>query len=164
MDKLDYKYIPNTNKLNHVTDFVTTATPSDYRDIKSQSPDNYEYDAIGNLTRDNQEGISRIDWTVYGKIRQITKTNGSSIRYGYDAGGNRISKIAGGDSTYYVRDASGNVMSVYNKKNAFNLVQAELPVYGSSRLGVYNVAVDLQDCPPAVPAAMTFVKDGVADK
>ncbi|MBC7510216.1 MAG: hypothetical protein H7320_15950, partial [Ferruginibacter sp.] len=160
MDKLDYKYIPNTNKLNYVTDFVTTATPADYRDIKNQSPNNYDYDSIGNLIRDNQEGISRIDWTVYGKIQQITKTSGSIIKYSYDAGGNRISKIAGGDSTYYVRDASGNVMSVYNKKNAYNLVQAELPVYGSSRLGVYNVAVDLQDCPPAVPAAMTIFTRG----
>ena len=121
MDKLGNNYVPNTNKLNHVTDTVTMATPFDYRDIKNQSPDNYAYDPIGNLTSDNQEGISKIEWTVYGKIQKISKANGTVIRYSYDPGGNRISKILttatsaiSDDSTYYVRDASGNVMSNKN--------------------------------------------------
>ena len=104
---------------------------------------------------------------MYGKIQQIIKTNGTIIKYSYDPSGNRISKIltstipaASGDSTYYVRDAGGNVMSVYNKKNAFNLVQKELPIYGSSRLGVYNVAVDVQNCPYVVPSAITIFTRG----
>jgi len=29
---------------------------------------------------------------VHGKIQSINKTNGSGIAYGYDTGGNRISK------------------------------------------------------------------------
>lgn len=40
------------------------------------------------------------------------------------------------DTTVYVRDASGNVMSVYVKKTGQALVQTETHLYGSSRLGM----------------------------
>ncbi|MEO6549320.1 MAG: LamG-like jellyroll fold domain-containing protein [Ferruginibacter sp.] len=149
MDNLSYNYIANTNKLSYVTDAVTS-TPADYHDIKNQPVNNFKYDNIGNLIRDSIEGSSNIDWSVYGKIRSITKTNGTVIKYTYDAAGNRISKIVTsgttGDSTYYVRDASGNVLSVYNKKGALNLFQTEIPLYGSSRIGVFNVNIDVQNC------------------
>jgi len=43
--------------------------------------------------------------------------SGTSIDYTYDAAGNRISKAVTSSgvtkSTYYVRDASGNVMSLF---------------------------------------------------
>lgn len=150
MDNLTYKYNANTNQLNQVTDAVTAATPVDYLDVKTQPLNNYKYDKIGNLVSDSAEGISNIDWTVYGKIKTITKTNGTVIKYAYDPDGNRISKIVTtpgtGDSTYYVRDASGNEMSVYNKNGSASLTQTELHLYGSSRLGVYNVNLDVQNC------------------
>jgi len=168
MDNLGYNYVANTNQLNYVTDAVITATPAGYTDIKNQAPNNYAYDNIGNLVSDNLEGISNIDWSVYGKIRMITKTNGTIIKYGYDAAGNRISKIittttpsVTGDSTYYVRDASSNVMSVYNKKSAANLLQTELHIYGSSRLGVYNVNLNVQNCPYLNPPAVTIFTRGI---
>jgi hypothetical protein len=51
-------------------------------------------------------------------------------------------------TTYYVRDASGNVMSVYQAGetaiNGGDLTQAEIHLYGSSRLGIYNVNTDVQ--------------------
>ena len=122
----------------------------------SLAGDNFGYDAIGNLIKDTKEGITNIEWTVYGKISKIIKSN-DTIYYNYDAAGNRISKTvstAGVDkTTYYVRDASGNVMSVYthefatsNNTTTAPLSQTELHLYGSSRLGVYNVKVDVQNC------------------
>src|SRR5678809_1103333 len=96
-----------------------------YNDIKQgQANGNYQYDAIGNLIKDNSEKITNITWSVYGKILSITKTaqnNGDveSIYYTYDASGNRISKevkkknVIATDITWYARDANGNVMSVY---------------------------------------------------
>ncbi len=41
---------------------------------------------------------------------------------------------------YYVRDVSGNVISIYNKSvfTSGAIIQKELPIYGGSRLGVYN--------------------------
>jgi YD repeat-containing protein len=94
---------------------------------------------------------------VYGKISKINKTkNGVNtvILYTYDAAGNRITKSysesgATAVVTYYVRDASGNVMSVYDndygQRKALDgsLFQKEIHLYGSSRIGVYNMNVTM---------------------
>lgn len=78
MDNLSYAYNLSggwlqNNKLRHVTDAVIT-TPGGYGDLKNgQANDNYGYDAIGNLVKDESEGIADggIEWNVYGKISQI---------------------------------------------------------------------------------------------
>ena len=94
--------------------------------------------------------------TPYGKVREVKATDGSkTVSYRYDAAGNRIEKrisslsspvppTAGGEGragqangmgevTHYLRDASGNVMAIYQ-----NDVMIEQPLYGSSRLGMYK--------------------------
>ncbi|GGD08041.1 RHS repeat-associated core domain-containing protein [Hyunsoonleella pacifica] len=83
---------------------------------------NYQYDAIGQLTKDVAEGISNINWRVDGKVERIEKTDGTTIIFEYDGLGNRISKthVPLGNTndatyTYYLRDAQGNVMAVYHK-------------------------------------------------
>src|SRR5690606_33904002 len=58
-----------------------------------------------------------------------------------------ISKTYNGKTTWYVRDASGNVMSVYVKDasvNSNHLTQNEVHLYGSSRLGILNVDEDME--------------------
>ncbi|MBS1538558.1 MAG: hypothetical protein JST20_12510, partial [Bacteroidetes bacterium] len=53
--------------------------------------------------------------------------------------GNRVRKFvsAGNKTTYYVRDASGNVMSTYEKTGANGVIkQIEVPLYGSDRVGM----------------------------
>ena len=45
-------------------------------------------------------------------------------------------KETANDTTVYVRDATGNVMSVYYKPGGGSLVQSEMHLYGSSRLGM----------------------------
>jgi RHS repeat-associated protein len=145
MDDLGYEYITNTNKLKRVSD--NPAYSGYYaEDVDNQTDaSNYEYDAIGNLVKDKAEGIGTatqngIEWNVYGKIVKITKTNGTIINYSYDASGNRISKrvetpSAGTKLTSYVRDASGNVMAVYENISE-TIKQTEVHLYGSSRLGI----------------------------
>jgi len=111
MDSLSYKYNRDgdgnliNNKLNYVRDQVSS---SNYTvDIDDESPDNYEYDRIGNLIKDASENIDTVRWTVYGKINRVVKSSGSTvIDYGYDAGGNRTTKNVSGSAdttTYYVR-------------------------------------------------------------
>ena len=116
------------------------------------------YEAIGNLIKDNTPGEERkIEWNVYGKISKIyigTGTMRASIEYPYDASGNRIEKIMWptdrgiAKSTIYVRNASGNVMSIYEKNNSNcnsgKLTQTEVHLYGSSRLGVFNMKRDME--------------------
>ena len=62
------------------------------------------------------EGISKISWNVYGKASSILKKD-TLITYAYDASGNRISKTVSSGSysvtTFYVRDAQGNVLASF---------------------------------------------------
>jgi RHS repeat-associated protein len=179
MDKLAYYYAVDgsgnkkNNQLLYVYDTVALAT-NYTEDIDRQSVGNYEYDSIGNLTRDNAEKISAITWNVYGKISQITKNTTTVvgdlqlIRYGYDASGNRIRKTAYYNQdatnyraahTWYVRDASGNVMATYTSaglmpKNSTRdttskvpLYLSELHMYGSSRLGIWSRNVNMDVLP-----------------
>ena len=96
----------------------------------------FQYDAIGNLIADGGEGTN-ISWTPYGKVRSVTHNDGTIVNYRYDATGNRVEKritSSGGsiNTTRYVRDASGNVLAIYENDQL-----SEQPIYGSSRLGTY---------------------------
>ncbi|MHA4808141.1 RHS repeat-associated core domain-containing protein [Flavitalea flava] len=131
-----------TNQLSSIRDAVPGIG---YDDIKNQTGPNYKYDAIGNMVADSQARVTNIAWSVYGKILSMANDSGT-ITYTYDAGGNRISKTVKGITTWYVRDASGNVMSTYvqgdNSRNSGALTQTEAHVYGSSRLAILNLTVN----------------------
>jgi RHS repeat-associated protein len=157
MDSMNYQYNRDVsgnlvnNKLSYVKDQVNS---NNYpTDIDNQSSNNYLYDRIGNLKTDVAEGINTIDWTVYGKIKKIDKGSGSNLLYGYDATGNRtIKKVSGAadTTTFYVRDAQGNVLAVYSKKGTDNLKWNEQHLYGSSRLGMWNADTTVPAAPPVV--------------
>ncbi|HMG67899.1 MAG TPA: RHS repeat-associated core domain-containing protein, partial [Chitinophagaceae bacterium] len=158
MDSLNYKYNRDgdgnlvNNKLNYVKDQVSSSNYS--VDIDDQSPNNYGYDLIGNLKKDVSENIDTIRWTVYGKINKIVKnSNAIKINYGYDPGGNRTTKIVSGSAdttTFYVRDAQGNVLAVYTKKGSDDLHWDEQDLYGSSRLGLWRWDTIVPTSPPVV--------------
>lgn len=159
MDNLTYSYdqttTKKTNKLIGIAD-INSLYDIDIDDQKingepfdasNQTTWNYNYDKIGNLIKDASEGIENIEWTIYGKVKSITKSDGTSISYKYDATGNRISKtlggiMGGGYTIYYVRDAQGNIMATYRKGTGSiqnpPLTLVDLQLYGSSRYGVLN--------------------------
>jgi RHS repeat-associated protein len=141
-----YKY--NTNKLRSVSENAPVTASGE--DLENQSIDNYDYDDIGNLLKDNQEDIAEIKWTVYGKVKSVTRKAGSnkpSLEFSYDASGNRVSKKVINTNgivktTFYVRDASGNTMAIYEKESAGALaLLTEQYVYGSSRIGIIKPTV-----------------------
>lgn len=167
MDKLKYKYenvangyVKNTNKLRYVED-----VPSTYNtDIDNQAADNYEYDAIGNLVKDKAEKLNTIDWSISGKPLRIEKQENmydrSEIEFRYDAQGNRVAKIVkpmnyvtspeGWQYTFYVRDASGNVMATYERSGSGASTDYKLidnTIYGSSRLGLQKRDIPLVGVP-----------------
>lgn len=163
MDSLGYKYNRDVNgnllnnRLNHVRDAVNSSNYS--VDIDNQSANNYGYDRIGNLKTDVAEKIGNINWTVYGKIKQVDKNEGSDIAYGYDAGGNRTSKIVSGaadTTTFYIRDAQGNVLAIYSKKGAESLRWDEQHLYGSSRLGMWRYDTLVPTAAPVVGGATSI--------
>src|SRR6185436_16798127 len=92
--------------------------------------------------------------TVYGKIKKIVKSNGTVITYGYDPGGERTSKTININdtitTTFYVRDAQGNVFGVYTQKDEAALKWSEQHLYGSGRLGIFQWDTIIPDAPPVV--------------
>jgi RHS repeat-associated protein len=171
MDDLTYSYVTRTNRLDHVGDNVSATNYEE--DIDGQAAGNFEYDAIGNLIKDSAEGITSISWTVYGKIWEIKKGDSVLISYTYDPGGNRISKTVNKTSpafsvtTWYSRDAQGNVMSVYeagkSSVNGGHLTQTELHLYGSSRLGLLRRSLDVDSIPTPDPYKITMPIFGEGD-
>lgn len=148
---VDKGYLKNTNKLRYVNDAApryydgTSNEVHDY-DIEDQGIDNYDYDEIGNLIKDEAEDIERIEWTVSGKVYAVIRKDEStkaSLYFSYDAMGNRISKksydpVQGNvHTTYYFREASGNTMATYEKRATNSFTLTEQHIYGSSRLGMY---------------------------
>ena len=134
------------------------------------------YDPIGNLIADKQKEIQKINLNVYGKIKSIVRMASSlkkNLIFDYDANGNRIAKHQYGNmtpnstqtnfdpsnptdwekSTYYTRDAQGNVMAIYEytiddatQQNHYTLTERN--IYGSSRLGNNNAPVEMIAAPP----------------
>jgi YD repeat-containing protein len=138
IDNLSYHYNNENNRLSSITDAVTT-NAIDTDDLKNQVGNNYLYDEIGNLTQDIEGKNQIIEWTAYGKVSKVVKSDGKEITYRYDATGQRISKTFEGKTTFYVRDASGNVMATYEAPQPpAGGVLKELMIYGSARVGVYN--------------------------
>jgi RHS repeat-associated protein len=165
MDDFSYKYEDgfNGSENNRLSWVLDQAGVSDFggADIdNSMGVGNYEYDEIGQLTQDLDEDIIYIKWKVTNKVEEIginTDTDLATaekiIHFDYDAMGNRIAKHViedNGDlkSTFYILDAQGNCMSIYEHINNYAvagedpndfLALAERNMYGSSRLGLERV-------------------------
>jgi len=166
LDELTYNYHTTTdglvsNRLYQVNDVVSAGNYTDDIDDQGtfnnthstiENANNYGYDELGNLVRDAQEEIASIEWTVYGKMKKITRTGASSkadLEFGYDASGNRLWKKVTPKGSgavistyYYLRDAQGNEMCRYvkytNTSSQLMYVAQEHSIYGSSRVGVDN--------------------------
>ncbi len=142
-----YTYIPNTNQLTSVSSYA-----------------GYEYNKIGQTTKvdkvANDGKDQYIDYDVTGKVvavfEDVNKTK-VTTRYTYDDRGFRLTKAdydAKGALTktyWYIRDASGNVLSIYEQVSTINTTftdfkQTEVPIYGAGKIGTYyagsSVAAD----------------------
>ncbi|MEM9337181.1 MAG: DUF6443 domain-containing protein [Bacteroidota bacterium] len=166
MDNFTYQYEldaqgnKRSNRLRSVSDQASLDDHFD-SDIDSGQPeDNYAYDAIGQLTKDEAEGITDIEWRVDGKVKEIRKNvdgEATTIRFTYDGLGNRTAKtvLPANKTTLYVRDAQGNTMAVYDKYEDTPIPGEEDPkngvflkehhVYGSARLGLEEKEVQITE-------------------
>jgi RHS repeat-associated protein len=133
LDQLSYTYNPyDINRLRHIRDAVPNSIYED--DIESQVDDNYSYNKIGQMIKDESMGTYKnIIYTVYGLVKGIYNNAGNPmVEYLYDDRGYRIKKIdyQQSQTTFYVRDAIGNILCI-NEGEAL-----EYPLYGSSRIGI----------------------------
>ncbi|MCB0395300.1 MAG: hypothetical protein KDD36_01525 [Flavobacteriales bacterium] len=153
MDEFTYHY--NTfdlhgqtrtgNRLQKVDDPVTAGNYSmDYDDEHSGT--DYVYNDIGQLAEDLEEGL----YYTYNLAGQVTGVyNDAShtspkVTYAYDETGFRILKTdhSGPKYTWYARDASGNTLAIYERDGG-DLEQTEISLYGSGRLGIYDVGLEV---------------------
>lgn len=170
-----YNQAGRSNKLAlvHENAPVTPLNTSDI-EIQTVNPYNYYYDNIGRLIQDESASIpfGGIEWNLSNKIDRIQRNGPNpynpnnydpNMEFRYDAYGNRTVKIvkprsATGVSsqldwtyTYYVRDAQGNPLAIYDRKftniSAGNYQDAlyldEHIIYGSDRLGVRKPLLSL---------------------
>ncbi|NJN25210.1 MAG: hypothetical protein HC819_04135 [Cyclobacteriaceae bacterium] len=125
-----YKYdIANTNKLTSITGHSV-----------------YEYNAIGQLIMEDPnevEGgadIRRMNYDVTGKVTSVTDNDqNAKVTFTYDDRGFRLMKrnLETGLETWYIRDASGNVLTTYEKRGEETELK-ETMIYGSGRIGMYR--------------------------
>ncbi|MFV0249069.1 MAG: RHS repeat domain-containing protein, partial [Tenacibaculum sp.] len=137
MDKLSYVYkASKPNQLNHVNDAVSTSTNAD--DLKDQSPDNYIYNQIGQLT-ENKKEKTKYKYNAVGLVSEVYHNNKIKVKFSYNDKGFRATKESYNNngklslSTHYITDPLGNTLAIYENQQL-----KELPIYGLSRLGVYN--------------------------
>lgn len=184
MDDFDYHYTydktdKTTNQLEYIYDDIVDAISE--VDVDDQDSDCYAYDETGQLIKDKSNDIESIIWTVTGKVKKIIydndlnldlETNVSWVEFEYDAMGVRVSKKVHSDfiipsghsgpdeiviqdiTTYYMHDASGNVLATYEHfidypeypqepidPETFTL--NEHHIYGNKRLGVTKEMIDM---------------------
>ncbi|NQY29047.1 MAG: RHS repeat-associated core domain-containing protein [Flavobacteriaceae bacterium] len=145
MDQFSYDYTDGTNQLDHVADAVSNSGVT--TDLETQALNNYDYNSIGQLTKNNDEDVIYV-YNTSGLVTNIRNTTGTnSIDFVYNDKGQRMQKIytvIGGttitNTTYYVRDVSGNTLAVYTSDNIGSPTPTpqEYPIYGASRVGVYH--------------------------
>lgn len=161
-----YAYLPDKNQLTDVAGHTGTGA----------SGHGYAYNEIGQMVHEDQlEGEENDKYVVYdvsGKVKTVyTPTPAGAppadpgedserldlpvgysraVEYRYDDRGFRLAKVnrRTNRTTWYIRDASGNIISIYEQdgrpalSNANPVTKTEVPVYGSGKLGTYYPAQD----------------------
>lgn len=141
-DNLIYNYKSLKNQLDQVADAAGSSGNSN--DIGSQSAGNYGYNSIGQLEDNISENLHYI-YNTQGLVSEVQNLGNTLVKFFYNERGQRVKKesYSNGNlqnTTYYSLDLSGNTMAVYFKDVSGTLTQTDLPVFGLSRLGVYNRA------------------------
>src|SRR5690554_4169297 len=166
-----YRYDANNNllrnRLYYINDNIASnvdSTDIDDQGVFNSDPDfietanNYVRDKMGRLVKDRQEEIDTVIWTASNKVKEIRRnfdSNKKNIIFDYDAMGNQIAKHVYNNqtlmlekSTYYILDAQGNQLSIYEHSvdsatNTAYYYLTDRNIYGSSRLGVTKDTINM---------------------
>lgn len=114
IDSLTYAYSSNSNKLTKVSDYISDAGSKlgDFKD-GSNSGNDYSYDNNGNMALDSNKNISSITYNHLNLPSTITVTGKGTMKYTYDAGGNKLQKKVTEGATVTTTDYIGGF--VYQK-------------------------------------------------
>jgi RHS repeat-associated protein len=150
IDQLTYAYMPNTNKLQAVTDAANdpASTLGDFKELASGSSTDYKYDTSGNLIRDDNKGITAITYNHLDLPELISVKGKGTIRYQYNAKGDKLKKTITDSTVTPVRITSVDYMGglVYQNDSLRQFTHEEgrvRMVYktGAAPLAVYDYFV-----------------------
>jgi len=127
MHRINYAYNAKNNRLQGI---IATG-------INSST---YSYDAIGNLANDSGESVG-VTWNAMNKVKTVVTPN-STLHFAYSPTGQRQIKKTGDKTEYYLHDATGNIMCVYELSGNYLTVK-ERTIYGSKRIGVSRQRIQL---------------------
>jgi RHS repeat-associated protein len=141
VDNFRYDYVENTNKLRRTLNGNNAPVLS------------YEYDLDGQMTRESEagKGDKYLRYDVTGKVTGVYRDaafNTPVALYTYNDRGFRVSKTTYAttgtvqNTTTYVRDATGNVLSTYEQEAGKALQLTEVPLYGLGRVGTVTRVAD----------------------
>lgn len=148
MDQLSYQYSLDGNgkRTNNQLTAVKDAVSGDNytTDISSQTANNYMYNVKGQLVKDKGDN-AYYSYNTTGLVSRINQLSGNlkgnlhlSLHYGNN--NHRVRKTNHNSKTkqYYVRNARGSIMAIYSKDENNVVKMTAVPVYGTSRIGMYN--------------------------
>jgi len=150
MDNFTYNYASGTNKLTQLED-EPSYSGNWTADLDNQNANNYAYNAAGQLTGDTADN-SYMTYDAGGLVTQVhsdvLKTT-LKASFEYNEQGGRLKKSAHNgsivDETYYIRDAAGKIVAIYEKPDGQSLALKEQPIYGASRLGTYRDRINVDE-------------------
>lgn len=122
--------------------------------------DEYRYDANGNITKDDNKGLTDIDYNILNLPRQVVQANGDVITYVYDAAGIKLAKTVDDGSpetTYY----DGPFHYIGNTLQFIQTAEGRTQKSGTNFLYEYNLTDHLGNVRVSVDATGTVVqRDG----
>jgi hypothetical protein len=134
-----YNYTANTNRLDNIGQ-------------DNQTFIQYGYNAIGQMVQQVEGGKTmNVEYNAYGLVSGLKNYQGHYlVKFSYDDKGERVLKKSYDSNfnamldTWYVRDAAGNILSIYTRDyiSGTPLAQTEVPVYGAGRIGMYMPEFD----------------------
>ncbi len=90
IDDLSFDYLGN--RLTSVADAASDIGEGFVEASNGLVANEYGYDANGNLTKDDNKGLTSIDYNVLNLPRLVVQSNGDVITYVYDAAGTKLAK------------------------------------------------------------------------
>ncbi|WP_340066897.1 hypothetical protein [Ascidiimonas aurantiaca] len=116
MDDLTYSY--QGNQLQAVDDAITASAVTGFRD-GAEAATEYFYDGNGNMTRDDNKGITNITYNHLNLPTQVSFANGD-VQYTYDAAGSKLRKTVTENGNTTTTDYLGGYVYENGQLQFFN--------------------------------------------
>jgi len=154
-----YTYSPGKNRLTSLQ--ASGLVPENCHDGDNNY--SFSYDATGNMLSDSRRGIGGVGYERTNLPWSITITpdgcgpeEGQSVRYLYDANDARIYKRTNTGEEFYLRDALGQELAVFNK----SIPKLVWYVYGNERVAKieHQPEIDLDYCENEAPECTPEMK------